>query len=465
MTSKIVSMPGVVRPMLYLAMPVLVEQILTTLVGFVDTWLTGHFVPGEAPMAAIGLMAYTLWLLPNMFAIVAIGCTALVSRSIGAGDKHLASKVTNQAVLGGIVLAAVVFGITHQFGDWFVSVMNLHDEAGQLANSYIRYVTMVIPAIMIQRIGIAALRAAGDTMSGLVAMSMVNIVNVAASTALVTGWGPLPELGWDGLALGTAIGHLVGGLILLVLLCRGRAGLKLHLSSMKPDWPLIGRMLRIGLPGGADVMTIHGCHLWYLGVINGLGTLAAAAHSLAIRIESIAYLPGTAFQVAATTMAGQYLGAGDQRRAMRGVGANCVAGGAVMISMGLLFFFGSNGLTSFFAGTSNDSTAQAAAPLLQLAAWAMPSLAATMILSGALRGAGDTRWPFLYTIIGMGGVRIPCALLLACHSVSLPLLGITITGLGLGVIGAWYGMLADIGLRSILISIRFGRGNWMKTRV
>ncbi len=458
-------MPGVVRPMLWLAMPVLVEQILTTLVGFVDTWLTGHFVPGEAPMAAIGLMAYTLWLLPNMFAAVAIGCTALVSRYVGAGNKPMAGRATNQAFLCGIALAAVVLAITYACGHWFVSVMNLQDEAGQLADSYLRYMIPVIPAMMVERVGIAALRAAGDTMTGFVAMTMVNIANVIVSTALVTGWGPFPELGWNGLALGTAIGHLVGGLIIFALLCRGWSGLQLSWQWLKPDWPLIGRLLRIGLPGGADVVTILGCHLFFVGIVNGIGTLAAAAHSLAIRIESIAYLPGTAFQVAATTMAGQYLGAGDRHRAMRGVWANCVAGGAVMISMGLLFFFCAGDLTRFFAGSSNQPTARAAAPLLQLAAWAMPSLAATMILSGALRGAGDTRWPFLYTIIGMLGVRIPCALWLASDSLTLPIFGVAVTGLGLGVIGAWYGMVADIGVRSLLMSIRFGRGHWMKIHV
>lgn len=462
--STIVSMPGVMRPMLFLAMPILLEQILTTLVGFVDVWLTGNFITGEAPMAAIGLMAYALWLLPNMFATVAIGCTSLVSRFVGGGKLRLASRVVNQAILCGSILAAIAFALAWFFSERFVSLMNLRGDAGEYAVTYLACITPIIPAIMVERVGIAALRGAGDTVSGFVAMSVVNVVNLCLSAALVTGWGPFPELGWQGLAIGTAVGHAVGGMIILSVLCRGRFGLRLRLRWLRPHRAIIFRLLRIGIPGGADVLTINGCHLWFLGIVNDLGTLAAASHSLAIRIESIAYLPGGAFQVAATTMAGQFLGAGDRRRAMRGVMANVVFGGSIMSLMGLLFFFCAGGLTHFFAGPGNPTLAAATSPLLQLAAFAMPSLAATMILSGALRGAGDTRWPFLFTMIGMLGVRIPLALLLAPEQTTLPMVG-TINGWGLGVVGAWYAMLGDIGLRSVLIALRYGRGRWMDTRV
>ena len=129
-----------------------------------------------------------------------------------------------------------------------------------------------------------------------------------------------------------------------------------------------------------------------------------------------------------------------------------------------MFFFGAEWLTQFFAGSENLSLADATVPLLRMASFAMPSLAATMIFSGALRGAGDTRWPFFYTMIGMIGVRIPLALMLARDQVSLPMIGV-VHGIGLGVIGAWCAMLADIGLRSVLITIRYARGRWMDTRV
>jgi Na+-driven multidrug efflux pump len=186
--------------------------------------------------------------------------------------------------------------------------------------------------MMAEQVGIACLRGAGDTLTGFIAMSVVNVVNVAVSGSLVSGWGPFPQLGWIGLAIGAASGYGVACGLILAILIRGRAGLRLRWSRMRPDRDLIRRILRIGVPAGVDMTAIVLCHLWFLTIVISLGILEAAAHSLAIRIESLAYLPGTAFQVAAATMTGQSLGAGDHRRASRSVMAACMAGGALPLS-------------------------------------------------------------------------------------------------------------------------------------
>ncbi len=157
--------------MLWLALPVLVEQLLNALVGLVDTWLAGNFLPTAAHLAAMGLMAYVLWLLPSMFAAVAIGATAMTSRFVGAGDPQLAARVTNQAILVGSILSVVVMIAVYLLGPWFVGAMRLEEDAARLALRYLRFLTPVIPAIMMQQVGIACLRGAGDTVSGLLAIS------------------------------------------------------------------------------------------------------------------------------------------------------------------------------------------------------------------------------------------------------------------------------------------------------
>jgi Na+-driven multidrug efflux pump len=255
---------------------------------------------------------------------------------------------------------------------------------------------------------------------------------------------------------------MLAGLIILFVLCRGRFGLRLDGSALSPDVALIRRLFRVGLPGGADVATVLGCHLWFVSMINGLGTLAAAAHMLAVRIESIAYLPGAAFQVAAATMAGQYLGAGDHDRATRGVRAACSVAIAVMCSAGLLFYFGAEMLTTFFIGDATSPTAIAAMPLLRIAAFAMPAMSLAMVLSGALRGAGDTRWPLFITLIGFLLIRIPGALWLMREPRQLP--GIS-AALPTGVQGAWLASVVDLFVRAILFVWRFRHGGWKRTRV
>jgi Na+-driven multidrug efflux pump len=136
-----------------------------------------------------------------------------------------------------------------------------------------------------------------------------------------------------------------------------------------------------------------------------------------------------------------------------------------MVGAGLLFFFGGRWLTALFLGDATRETAALTVPLLKVVAISMPSLALSMILTGALRGAGDTRWPLLFTLIGFLGVRIPGAYLLAWEAIPLPWSDVTLPGFGWGVMGAWYAMVADVVLRSILVAWRFRHGGWKRIAV
>ena len=322
--------------MLRLAAPILAEQLLSMLVGYTDWWLVGHYLNNPSHLAAMGLMAYVLWLLPTMFTMVSIGATAMVARFIGAGDTTLATRVTNQAISLGIAFATIATLVSFFCHETFVVAMQLQDEAAHLATRYLWFLVPIIPAIMIEQVGIACLRGAGDTVSGFVAKTIVNIVNVAVSASLVTGWWVCPQLGWDGLAIGTVCAHGLGAVIVFLLLLVGRARMKLRLDYLKPNLDLMRRLLRIGVPGGLDMGSVLTFHLIYVAIINRIGTLAAAAHGLGIMIESMAYLPGTAFQVAATTMVGQRLGAQDPRGAVRSALQASVAGGGLMMGAGTL---------------------------------------------------------------------------------------------------------------------------------
>jgi len=265
--------------------------------------------------------------------------------------------------------------------------------------------------------------------------------------------------------VGTLSGFVVGGLLVLALFAKGRFGLRLQWRRLRPDGDLIRRLLRIGLPGGADTLSVIGCQLWFMSVINQLGNLATAAHGVAIGVESVAFLPGVAFQMAAATLAGQYLGAGNYRKAGRSVLMACLVGGGVMVTAGACFFTLADHLPRLFVGSEQADVARLATPLLRTISMAMPALALTMILTGALRGAGDTRWPLVFSMIGFLGVRIPLAYWLAFPAIKIPGTGLVLTGWGLGVVGAWYAMVTDLSVRATLVTYRFWHGGWKRVRV
>jgi putative MATE family efflux protein len=456
--------------MLALALPVLAEESLNLLVGYTDWFLTGRFLPGDEPKAAMGLMSYFLWILPSLFSFVGIGALAVIARLVGAGDKVQAAHVARQALFLGCGVAIAGMALVAVGGGAFVEAMQLRGEAAAMAIRYMRIVTPVLPLMMVEYVGSACLRGSGDTLTGMFARIVLNVVNLAVSISLVLGLGPLPKLGWEGLAIGVACGHSVGGLIVLYRLASGHAGLHLLAKEadgsrrLRLDGPTIRRLMRIGLPGGFDVVSVLTCHLVYVAIINRLGTLAQAAHGLGVQIEAMSYLPGSAFQVAAATLAGQSLGAADQSRAVRGVLLCTASALAIMTAAGTVLYFGGESVARVFTGETTKTTVLTG-ELLQIVALSCPFLAVLMVLSGALRGAGDTRWSLAITFIGLVCVRIPGAMLLAWSEVPLPFTDLAMPGAGLGVAGAWYAMIADVILRSLLASGRFIQGGWQRVRV
>lgn len=498
--------------MLRLVAPVLAEQFLALLVGTSDRFLTGHYLEATH-IAAITSMAYIVWTMHGVFSFIAIGATSMVARFVGAKNHDEARHAMNQSLLIGAAVAAIavlfwVFGMKTAIGG-----LQLEPTPTQLAIEYLRIILPSIPMIMLTAVAIACWRGAGDMKIGLVVMSIVNLVNLGLSWALVLGLGPFPELGWKGVAIGTSAGYIIGGLLSLALLIRGRSGLKLQWRLLAPDLSMMRRLLRIGLPGGLDMASVIGCQLWFLALINMLGTLASAAHGVALVIESLAFVPGAAFQMAAMTMTGQYLGANQPHKASRSVWMALAVGGGFMSAMGVLFFLFANQLPWLFLRGSDElarqpreqvqyamrmdegevlaspmlsdasdvleaplqtqiepqqrpeEVADEASRLLRIISLAMPFIAGMMILNGGLRGAGDTRWPLAFSLIGLLGVRITLTYWLAFKAFSIPALGIYVAGWSLGVQGAWIAMAVDVMLRATMLGFRFRHDGWKRIEV
>ena len=446
--------------MAVLVAPVLLEQVLALAVGFTDKWLAGNLFAGPESLAAVGLAAYCLAFLPVLFAAPAVAATALVARHVGAGDRAGARRALAQCLAAGGGLAAVALLLATACGPAVFAALGLPADSAALAWRYLAIVLPALPAILVIHVGVAGLRGSGAMVSGLVAMTVVNLVNAGASYALATGLGPLPRLGWEGLAWGTVAGYACGAGCVVALLAGDRGGLRPRWADwrLRAEW--LRRIVRIGLPAGIDGLANAACHLTFLSFVNRLGNLDAAAHSVAITIESLAFLPGSAFQVAAATLAGQYLGARDTVRARRSVWFATLACVGLMTVAAGLFLRSADALAAWFTGGPGVQPELAAltARLVRIVAFAQPPLALLMVLSGGLRGAGATRPPLLVNFLGLVGVRLPLAVFLAWPadgSAGAP-------GCGLGVVGAWYAMTADLTVRGVAMLAVFARLGWAR---
>lgn len=458
------------RLMLALALPVLAQQGLFFVVNQSDRFLAGHLrVASSEQMAfqaAQTTAQYVAWFILCYSVLVTVGSTALVARFTGAGDRALAIQVTHQGLLLAVALGLAATVLTLGGGlRMLVEWMQLHGQAAQYALDYLHPLFLLLVFHMLEMAGIACLVGVGDTHTGLYVMIGVAVVNLPLAWGLCFGLGPFPEIGFAGIALGTALSHTAGAIVVLTVLARGRYGLKLHSRLFRPRIDLLRRMLRISVPAGLDSMSVVVGQFWFLSIVNRLGDEASSAHGIAIGWEALGYLSGAAFGTAAMTLVGQNLGAGRPDQATKSGWLGFALAAAVMSFMGLVFFtFAPEMFLLFCPHDSQRPIVDAGVPILRLVAFAMPALASTNVFTSSLRGAGDTRVPVLFTWIGFFAVRIPLAYLLAFDQLDLGPLG-TLPGAGLGLMGTWLAMFADLQVRGVFFLVRFARGKWQLQKV
>lgn len=445
------------RQVFRLAMPAVSELVLNTLVGLVDILLVGQMSMatiaalgyGVAPaLAATGLAGEMFWTMSLLFMAIGTGCTALVARSTGAKDPETANMALRQGLLLGLLSAAVMSVVAIGFAESVMQVYRAEALVSELGAQFIRILGYSFLPTAIMMIGMASLRGAGDTRTPLMIMIVVNLVNVAISYVLISGGPGIAPMGVEGAAIGAATARTVGGLITFVLLLRGRAGLWLKFQlSLNRD--MIQRIVRVGWPFAGEQMVFQGALILFIGMINQLGTAAYAAHNLVIRIESLAFLPGWGYGIAASALVGQALGAKNPEEANAATYEALKQTSLMMVILGGLMALFPQPLLAFFV---HDAEVIAAGIIpLQIAGAFQIAMGANFVLSGALRGAGDTRWPLYTKVISTWGLRLPITFIVLMS--------------GGGLVGVWIAMGVDFCSQAILAYVRFRQGKWRSMQV
>jgi putative MATE family efflux protein len=440
------------RQVFILALPMLGEQLVNFCVGFVDTFLAGQV--GKEATGAVGTGAYLSWFVTLGFSLVGTGAAALVARGFGARDLRTANRATNQSFVLALALGAVMSAFVYFAAPLLAAFLTQTTAAREMMTTYMRIDAFGFTLYSTVLICGGVIRAAGDTRTPMVIMITVSIINAIVSAALVYGWLG-PKLGVTGIALGSVIARSLGGLMLAAVLLRGLRGLRLHAAWLRPDPEIIRRILRIGLPAAGEATLMCIAQLGFIKVVlhtatGDTATVNYAAHMIGVRMTAITYLPATAWMIAAATLVGQYLGAGRPDRSARAAHVAALQGAVLTTFVGITFFLLADVI---YAIMSQDAAVRAVgAPAFRLGAFIHPFLCAGIIYNGALRGAGDTRWPMVFSLIGGILIRIPLAYLG----------GVILTG---GLIGAWCGMWADNVVKFFLGLARILHGGWKRVRV
>ena len=458
------------RQVLALALPALAQQYLHLVVQLSDQFLAGRFeLPDPARrvgyLSALNTAGYLYWFVSSYTVLVSVGSTALVARFVGANDGTTANRAAGQAVVLAVAVGAVGSVVALLGLPTLIDALKLKGDAARVCVEFLTPLAALLAFQITESACAACLAGAGDTRTGLKVLGLVAVLNVPLAWGLCFGVGPLPGMGFVGIALGTGLSHVVGCVTLLAILARGKSGLKLSRANLVPDFALLRRLLWVSVPAAVDSLSAAFCQLWFLSLVNRLGDTAASAHGIALRWEALGFLSGAAFGTAAMTLVGQNLGARTPHRAARSGWTAYALGGALMCLMGVLFLLFAESMFRLFCPDPHlRPVVDAGAPALRLIACAMPALASTIIFTAALRGAGDSRVPVLFSWCGFLGVRIPLAYLLTAPEVNLGPLG-TVRGYDMGLLGAWVAMCADLWVRGAFFALRFASGKWKKIEV
>ncbi len=438
---------------LALAWPTMLEQLMQTAVQYVDTAMVGSL--GTQATAAVGATTTVNWLIGSTISALGVGFLSFIAQAYGASDKKAASKAVAQAVLvvliSGAAFTALTLGLSGAIPAWMQVDENIRDLASRYF--FILYLPM-LPRTATIIFG-TVLRSAGDTKSPMKIGILVNLTNVVLNYFLIYGFHPVSLFGMSfvmpgaglgviGAAIASAVAFALGGICITVVLWR-HPMVSPKGQSLKPDMQILKPCLKTALP---NMLQRFGTSLGYVAfaaMINSLGEVATAAHTIANTVESAFYIPGYGMQTAAATLAGNAYGARDSHRMQELARMFLPLEVGLMVLSGGALFFLAQPLVSIFSREMAVITL--GTTVLRMVAVSEPFYGVSIIVEGMMLGVGNTRLPFVFSIAGMWGVRILGTFL--CTQV-----------LSGGLVSAWGCMIAHNLLLFGLFLGCYLRGSW-----
>ena len=435
-----------------LAWPVVVQQVSFSMVQLVDTALVGHL--GEDALAGVRLAGQLFWFSQAGMVAVAVGSTAIIARNVGAGNAHLASRTLQNAILMSLIWGVAV-GLAMWFlGSWGLGALGAEPDAKHEGTTYLKAAAVGMPFWSMVFAGNASQQGAGDTRTPMMTGIVINVANIIIAYTLINGVGPAPKLDVLGSGAGFTGAAIIGCVLVLGILASRREGL--HWSPTKLFALHPGdarRVLNVGVPAGVEAAQFNVAFMIYTRIIASLGTTALAAHGVTLAIQSLTFNVGFGLSVATSALVGQSLGARKPDVAEKAAWLTTRYSLVFMTAMGILMMLFGRQITDVFVGGEKaEEVVDIGRDLLFIFAFALPGIAVSLCLGGALRGAGDTRIVLFIMAGSTWIVRLVPAYIFAIT-------------LGMGVPGAWLAAIMDINFRSLLMFLRFRQGKWKEIAV
>jgi len=423
------------QKILDIAIPATIENILQTLVGFIDTLMISKL--GLISVTAVGISNNIFAVYLAVIIAVGVGASSLISRYLGAENVSKAKQTAIQSTFLSIIIG-IIFGIvTITFSEQILNIMGAEREVVYKALPYFNIVGGATVFVSMLTVFGSILRATGDAKTPMIVNTAVNIINIVLDYILIFGLGPLPAMGVAGTAIGTVVARIIGSMLMLSKIRHTVLSFKFRDMFPRSNYKAL---IDLSIPAILERLIMRLGQVVYFGLIVSIGVKTYAAHTIAGNIESFTYMPGYGLTAAASILVGNSFGAGKNKEAYE-YGILSMKIGVLIMSIGaLILFFGSPWFATWF---TDDSEAIGKIIIaLRIDAFAQIPVAISLICAGALQGSGDTKSPLYSTAIGMWGIRV---------------LGVYILGIkfGMDIAGVWLSILIDLILRSVFLTVKF----------
>lgn len=439
-----------INSIFHLAWPAIVQEALNVVVTYADTAMVGAL--GASASAAVGLTGSVGWLVSSIAIAFGIGILAVCAQSDGAHDDVKIKKAGQQAffmtLIVGSILTIVCLAISPFLPTWLGGDVTIRSDASMY------FMITSLPLLFRTAVLIfsSALRGVSDMKTPMLINLYMNFLNVIFNFFLIyptRQWMSLTipgaHLGVKGAAIATALSFVIGGLLMFRRYYMNPS-FDFQASGFHFDLPVFKECLHIGIPVVLERAVICLGHVTFASLIAQLGVIQFAAHTIALQAEQAFYIPGYGFQSAASTMVGNAVGEKNEHKVKQTTYLICSMTFFLMLFLGAMLFVFANQLMSIF--TPDQQVIELGTNVLRIVSVSEPIYGVLVILEGTFNGMGDTRAPFLFSLLTMWGIRI---------------LGswVMIHIFSFGLEAVWVMMVCDNVARCLLLSRRFLKKKWI----
>ncbi|MDZ7701339.1 MAG: MATE family efflux transporter [Halobacteriales archaeon] len=439
-----------------LATPVMVTGGLRILLRLADFVMVGIAL-GGAGLAALELGFQYFFIGFALSLAVSSGTISVVARYEGAGQRDRAELALKQSLWLTLAVSLPLTWVGWTYSPQLIDVLTDDPEAIRLGAAYLQILMLSLAFRFWSLVASRALAGTGDTRTPMFVRLVTLPTNVVLNALLIFGLFGFPRLGIVGAAIGTAVTNIFTGVVFLWLALSGRYDATLHLGGRQLDTDIIREILRVGVPlGGMRLLQTFG-RFPFLFVLGTLGTPVLAAYAVGRQVVLLAMMPAWGYSTAASTLVGQAIGAGEDEEATRYGWQTLRIAVATQLLIAAVVFALSRPVVQLF----NPDDVGLAVDFVRVFAFGVAGFSIDRVMRGALRGAGDTRWPLYGMFIGSFLLRLPIAFLALPATYVVTLAGVSVSpGMGLGLAAVFAAILVDLYVKGAINTLRFASGRW-----